>query len=784
MKINQPSFGLLALLLLTFILFLTSCTSTEISANSDIDTVFHPTKTNVPIEIKIPSSTPVLQFSPPQNLSTTQAPGFLPGTENSMFPIPDDPFYIKVTPPTPISPPSSPSINYQLKDWTSQDAFSMIQLTDQYAYVAGVNLFFGGSYYPSLQNLVSLSIREAEYRFSDEVFNEELEWKKALAKFYSMSIDPASYLWIKENIEDSLNTMQSPIDNIGPYLHYRGFNIVLYPIDNIRGNGETAYIMLISPYYGATNQNLLLIAIKNAGKYELSFFPDEWPKIRKYNFDENNVQDQDGDGIPEIIIQTYDDPCKLRIMEWQTNQFVDLSNGNMYCMFNYEFDPPSFPEIDLITSHPANGNINFYWIRIDNAYQLVDEINLFPFEEILSAPLTESHDYLANIEKIQYALDNWENLNFSSAHQITYDIDKTDKDIWRLNLGFNYLLSNWNKGLQIIQEVADSPFNPEDMIPSKIAKVFLENFSGKKEQIIPACRIVADTYNSLDYKYLNYFCHSNIVMEYLVNEYAANELSELKEYLDQFSEISQINFEINGRPILLLTYSLNNYNKGSMFIYQDGNSLRFFHPVNLPFFEPESLSVESLELPGIDEFVYRFNGTDDVFIIKFNLESVSPNISVLLESWKPEIVEEIIINGNLYYHVLEAYKFSHEDICEEYIDVYDYYYYWNSKSQLFEQINILEYLLFEDGDFKNAITLLQKQIETYEPYQNFLIEQEEECGWYGYRFTYPNLLYLLGLAYELNGDTDLAIQTYYNLWQQAPESGYALMARSKLVDRP
>ncbi|MDF1530437.1 MAG: tetratricopeptide repeat protein, partial [Sedimenticola sp.] len=51
-------------------------------------------------------------------------------------------------------------------------------------------------------------------------------------------------------------------------------------------------------------------------------------------------------------------------------------------------------------------------------------------------------------------------------------------------------------------------------------------------------------------------------------------------------------------------------------------------------------------------------------------------------------------------------------------------------------------------------------------------------------YEYTRLMYLLGLAYELNGDTQLAVDTYYQLWQEAPESGYALLAREKLVKKP
>lgn len=44
----------------------------------------------------------------------------------------------------------------------------------------------------------------------------------------------------------------------------------------------------------------------------------------------------------------------------------------------------------------------------------------------------------------------------------------------------------------------------------------------------------------------------------------------------------------------------------------------------------------------------------------------------------------------------------------------------------------------------------------------------------------PQVLYLLGLTYELNGQTQQAIETYLDLWQTYPDSPYAYMAWAKL----
>jgi hypothetical protein len=49
----------------------------------------------------------------------------------------------------------------------------------------------------------------------------------------------------------------------------------------------------------------------------------------------------------------------------------------------------------------------------------------------------------------------------------------------------------------------------------------------------------------------------------------------------------------------------------------------------------------------------------------------------------------------------------------------------------------------------------------------------------GVHFT--RLLYLLGLNYELIDDDEKAVQIYYQLWRDYPDSAFAVMARAKLA---
>jgi hypothetical protein len=52
------------------------------------------------------------------------------------------------------------------------------------------------------------------------------------------------------------------------------------------------------------------------------------------------------------------------------------------------------------------------------------------------------------------------------------------------------------------------------------------------------------------------------------------------------------------------------------------------------------------------------------------------------------------------------------------------------------------------------------------------------------RYVTPHWQYLLGLAYELDGNARLAAENYFSLWQTYPDSVYAIMAHSKLELAP
>lgn len=86
-----------------------------------------------------------------------------------------------------------------------------------------------------------------------------------------------------------------------------------------------------------------------------------------------------------------------------------------------------------------------------------------------------------------------------------------------------------------------------------------------------------------------------------------------------------------------------------------------------------------------------------------------------------------------------------------------------------EGIIQIESLFFENKDIETAVS----------SFKQFLADPSiEEI------YSRPRLYYLLALAYELSNDHVNAIQNYWYLWQNYPDSPYAILAQAKLEIKP
>ena len=105
--------------------------------------------------------------------------------------------------------------------------------------------------------------------------------------------------------------------------------------------------------------------------------------------------------------------------------------------------------------------------------------------------------------------------------------------------------------------------------------------------------------------------------------------------------------------------------------------------------------------------------------------------------------------------------------------------------QAFEETDYLEQLLFEEGRTDEVVRIISGLLENYADKQG----QDNE---FFVASNKPRLQYLLGLVYELSGDTSKAASVYYQIWKNHPlpepeylglgfpDQPYAIMAREKI----
>lgn len=82
----------------------------------------------------------------------------------------------------------------------------------------------------------------------------------------------------------------------------------------------------------------------------------------------------------------------------------------------------------------------------------------------------------------------------------------------------------------------------------------------------------------------------------------------------------------------------------------------------------------------------------------------------------------------------------------------------------------MELLLFENANTEMTISIVEPLLSD---------PDIESVG----GFTRPQLYYLLGLAYELAGNKELAVKNYWQLWQEYPDSSFVILAQAKLEER-
>ena len=182
--------------------------------------------------------------------------------------------------------------------------------------------------------------------------------------------------------------------------------------------------------------------------------------------------------------------------------------------------------------------------------------------------------------------------------------------------------------------------------------------------------------------------------------------------------------------------------------------------------DSSSIFVDQIDLPGIDQPIVLIKVDEEFDIVELEIRNGELNLNFLLPEWI-WVTEYHLHNIK---DILELHTFwlLEENIDDEIVETFiATSYYWDESKKEFIEDDVVEDLILNQGRYEDAIVILNKDFQIFQQY-------------YGYVVPPSSYLYLLGLAYELNGDEALAVKTYYQLWREHPDNPYALMARAKL----
>jgi len=96
---------------------------------------------------------------------------------------------------------------------------------------------------------------------------------------------------------------------------------------------------------------------------------------------------------------------------------------------------------------------------------------------------------------------------------------------------------------------------------------------------------------------------------------------------------------------------------------------------------------------------------------------------------------------------------------------------------------VVEQLLFVHKNYPAVIAKIESFLIEAPSEQNQIVQRSQDAVTYPTDWYHPYLRYLLGIAYEMDGKPELAVETYFLLWQNYPDSIFGQAAMDKLILR-
>lgn len=776
-------------------LFLAACGSRPTPLPSAIVLTDAPTRTAFPTTTATPSPGLFTAIHSQVTYVPTRTP--TPTKTHTLTPT-TTPTFVPTLPPATVATGSE---GYRLRDWRFQDA--QLAISEAEGKIANYTFDSPGSYTISdFTGYLTVLEREVLQRFPNDTLKAGVHWK--------LSNNEASYdsplrsvKHFLQAVETELNSGLSTLDTLSQTLRYYGFTVLgIYPATNIFGDGQSAIVFNITAGRYEEGSIILIITGSQPGHYRTySLYPD-WQILYWYDLATILVTDLNGNGQPDIqrIYTWYGigfgaGYCgsQFSLYEWQGHfpegEFVDVAQNirpvsidndgecnNELWEIGLPQENGTQPVISVVnryagyetTSSCTNYELRTKYIWNGLTYQRDSETANTPNPTdpawcgILWADWAGGLNNQA-VSLLSDALSNW-----------PIEVDEiwgpSAQDYFRFKLGTWYALRGEKDLAQsTLQSVRDHPNNPQFTVASEMARVYLMDYQSHHDSLT-GCRAALQAFyntraqfppdapygggpkNMLDaWGFLAPYWHwgneagSNIcdlkdALRQSIRNFRPKSTTELLDWFNQrqIAVGTVVQADLNDDGVqdwvgLVRESSLECCWMIWALIRDDVglNALLvkdLYQPTN-GFFAKLDQSKLDLAYPPLN--IFTLNDYQAAFQI-FKL----PN--------SPEIVLNLI--------------FSHGVI--------------TVPAPAPDELQIAEQTLLETSDLPKALELLQSQLA------KSLTEPDDDRN--HLPRIRPRLLYLLGLAHELSGHEREAVQAYWQLWHDYPDSPYTLMARRKL----
>lgn len=789
----------------TMIVFLSACVASPTPPNS-VSPFQSPSLT--------PSASPTLTVSPSATL--TAAATTSPTSTRTPWPVTEVPLVFDE--PTPIASPSSSAAAYHLKRWDESSALALVRQLEAYAFADNIPRPFGEKRfdYQDNQKPVKLAIQEMLLRFPKTDSREALKWRMALAD--AIRDDASSDTWILDQLEEGLNSGRLTPDDLDRALNPYGFRIAqIVPTPNLFGDGRPAQVIKIAMQDRGDTGLYAALSQSSLGHYTLFKIHSSW--FFNFGYDEPfAIEDHTGEGIPEVVLSLgylNGSFCGRQILlyQWQHEHFSDLMEGQLHLdechrMANWQYGPPDSSGAETLEVRRTQ----FYGstvMRVDRygwdgePYVLV--------ESWLETPATldawtaewlpyamEAGDYATVAGKLKQTLST------PLAPEILERGGASFPDYLSFRLGEAYALeSKRSQAEETLQQIIDAPHNHRVLAIPHAAQAYLDNYTDETD-LYRACQAALQVIDKAasGYDYISpsmdpdtieqvwgykpvgavpsgALCSLRAALNHIMQSAEPTSFSQLPEWLRahgvlvQAYEEADLNGDRQMEWVVLVRTPGDNAATDLWVMVNTGQGVMPLAVTTLESrwgaLSEKTAATKTLEVEVVTspqgESVCFIQAADSLFVFQVGVRNGQPvlagaanfnEVKAYEIHQQSDMLRFDLTNANPDCYVCQsAYRWSNGQVVG--LDPY---------ADEAEQLREAETILLSGRQPAGAILLLQHLIEN--PFSGFEAY---------YR---PHLWYLLGLAYEMAGDTPNAVHVYWKLWNDFSETPYALMARDKL----